>query len=88
MSNENVSDEDMYDFLKNNNYIQTGIANNIYGSPVKLTSSVKHTEYKSMYFIKFFRKLFPGDFPFSYLKDLNKEKLNLDIKNSRAITKH
>ena len=78
MSNEKVSDEDMYEFLKNNNYIQTGIITNIYDSPVKLTLNIKHFIYKSMYFYNSFCKLF-SNFPFSYLKDLNKEK-KLDIK--------
>lgn len=73
-------ENDMYGFLVKNKYIQTDIANNIYDSPVKLTSSIQHTLYKNRPFINFIRELFPDDFPFLYLKDLNKEKLNLDIK--------
>lgn len=77
--NEN-DENDMYEFLVKNKYIQTNIDENIYYYPLKLTSNIKHTEYKNKYFINFFKTLFPGDFPFSYLKDLNKEELKLDIK--------
>ena len=72
MSNENVYDEDMYDFLVDKNYIQTGIAKDMY-----VSFFMEHQyiiNYKGRYTTKFVQKslsgLFSRHFPTGYLDEI------------------